>query len=119
MSGSSHGIPVRDLDLRGPGGSPAALDGQECLLLLWTAGDDPFDWLHAGEALQRALLELTRWGYAAGLMSQVAELPAVRVALRRELDLTGAPHLLLRVGRAPMTPATRRRRLVEVLVEHL
>jgi nitroreductase len=116
---SGHGIPVRALGLRGPGGAPTAINSQECLLLLWTAGDNPFDWLHAGEALQRALLELTRWGYAAGIMSQVAELPAVRAALRRELDLTGAPHLLLRVGRAPVTPATRRRRLVEVLVEHL
>jgi len=49
----------------------------------------------------------------------VAEMPPIRAMLRRELKLTGAPHLLLRVGRAPTTPATRRRRMVEVLVEHL
>src|SRR5206468_1266276 len=73
----------------------------------------------AGEALQRALLELTRHGYVAELMSEVAEMPPIRAMLCRELGLTGAPHLLLRVGRAPATPATRRRRLVEVLVEHL
>jgi nitroreductase len=116
----SHGggSPVRELGLRGPDGPPTAI-GQECLLLLWSAGDNPFEWLQAGEALQRALLELTRWGYAASIMSQVAEVPAVRASLRRELDLTGAPHVLLRVGRAPVTPAARRRRLVEVLVEHL
>jgi nitroreductase len=95
------------------------LETDQCLLLLWTAGDNPLAWLQAGEALQRALLELTERGYAAGMLSQVAEVPAVRALLSRELGLTGEPHLLLRVGRAPMTPATRRRRLVEVLVEHL
>jgi hypothetical protein len=93
--------------------------GQQCLLVLWTATDNPFAWLRAGEALQRTLLELTRQGYVAELMSEVAEMPPIRAMLRRELDLSGAPHLLLRVGRAPATPATRRRRLVEVLVEHL
>ena len=91
----------------------------QCLLVLWTVGDNPLAWLQAGEALQRALLELTQQGYAAGLMSQVAEVPSVRAALRRELELPGEPHLLVRVGWAPMTPASRRRRLVEVLVEHL
>ena len=100
-----------------PSDSYSGID--QCLLVLWTAGDNPLAWLQAGEALQRALLELTRQGYAAGLMSQVAEVPSVRAALRRELDLPGEPHLLVRVGWAPMTPATRRRRLVEVLVEHL
>ena len=104
----------------GAGALPDVPSGaSQCLLLLWTAGDNPFGWLHAGEALQRTLLELTRQGYVAGIMSQVAEVPWVRAMLRRELDLAGAPHLLLRVGRAPITPATRRRRLVEVLVEHL
>jgi nitroreductase len=93
--------------------------GQQCLLVLTTATDNPFAWLRAGEALQRTLLELTRLGYVAELMSEVAEMPPIRAMLRRELKLTGAPHLLLRVGRAPTTPATRRRRLVEVLVEHL
>ncbi len=99
--------------------SVAQAGTEQCLLVLWTAGDNPLAWLHAGEALQRVLLELTRQGYAAGMLSQVAELPAVRVMLRRELEIAGEPHLLLRVGRAPVTPATRRRRLVEVLVEHL
>jgi nitroreductase len=95
------------------------VEADQCLLLLWSAGDNPRAWLQAGEALQRALLELTERGYAAGMLSQVAEVPAVRALISRELNVAGQPHLLLRVGRAPMTPATRRRRLVEVLVEHL
>lgn len=96
--------------------SPGA---QECLLLLWTPDDDPLAWLRAGEGLQRVLLELTRDGYVAAITSQVVEVPATRAMLRRELDLPGEPHLLLRVGRAPLTSATRRRRLVEVLIERL
>ena len=118
--GAAGHVPARNLDLSETGALPDVPSGaSQCLLLLWTAGDNPFGWLHAGEALQRTLLELTRQGYVAGIMSQVAEVPWVRAMLRRELDLAGAPHLLLRVGRAPITPATRRRRLVEVLVEHL
>jgi Nitroreductase family len=95
------------------------IEAGQCLLLLWTADDNPRSWLQAGEALQRALLVLTERGYAAGMLSQVAEVPGIRALLSRQLELTGEPHLLLRVGRAPMTPASRRRRLAEVLVEHL
>ncbi|HTZ45569.1 MAG TPA: nitroreductase family protein [Jatrophihabitans sp.] len=114
-------IPLRDFDTSGHGALPAATHSgvDQCLLLLWTAADSPLNWLQAGEALQRVLLELTRQGYVAGIMSQVAEVPTVRAMLAAELRLPGSPHLLLRVGRAPATPATRRRRLVEVLVEHL
>lgn len=102
------------------GSDVAATPGaQECLLLLWTPDDDPLAWLRAGEGLQRVLLELTRDGYVAAITSQVVEVPATRAMLRRELGLPGEPHLLLRVGRAPLTSATRRRRLVEVLIERL
>ncbi len=92
---------------------------RDCLLVLWTPNDDPLAWLRAGEGLQRVLLELTRDGYVAAITSQVTEAPAFRSMLQREFDLPGAPHLLLRVGRAPLTSATRRRRLVEVLIERL
>jgi hypothetical protein len=95
------------------------IEAGQCLLLLCTAGDNARSWLQAGEALQRALLVLTERGHAAAMLSQVAEVPGIRALLGRELALTGEPHLLLRVGRAPMTPASRRRRLAEVLVEHL
>ena len=39
--------------------------------------------------------------------------------LRNELGLTWFPHVLLRVGRAPLTAASRRRRLVDVLHEDI
>jgi hypothetical protein len=87
------------------------------MVLLCTDGDSPADWLRAGEALERVLLEITRHGLSASLLTQVTEVPATRAELRRELKLTGHPHVLMRIGRAPTTPASRRRRLVDVLTE--
>jgi len=96
--------------------TPRSLSGPE-LVVLATPGDEPEDWLRAGEALQRALLEITRHGFVASPLVQVTEVAWTRAELRRQLQLSGHPHLLLRIGRAPGTPATRRRRLAEVLRE--
>ena len=89
--------------------------GAERLALISTERDHPNDWLRAGEALERVMLEATRSGYAVGLSSQVAEVPSVRTALRRGLGLDRFPHVLLRIGVAPTSRATRRRRLGEVI----
>jgi nitroreductase family protein len=89
----------------------------QCLLVLGTVGDDPVSWVRAGEALERMLLELTRLGYVASPMTSVIEVEATNEQLRRELRLPMHPRMLLRVGRAPATPPTRRRRLVDVLSE--
>jgi hypothetical protein len=112
-------IPMRDFDTRGSGGLPSTTRSSkdQCLVLLCTSGDRPADWLRAGEALERVLLEITRHGFSASPLTQVTEVPAARAQLRRELGLTGHPHVLLRIGRAPVTPASRRRRLVDVLIE--
>jgi hypothetical protein len=89
----------------------------QTLALLCTDTDHPADWLRAGEALERALLEITRQGYVASPLTQLTEVPSTRIALRSELGIHGFPHVLLRIGRAPATPATRRRRLIDVLDE--
>jgi len=112
-------LPIRDFDTRGTGGLPARTRSSlnQTMVLLCTNGDTPADWLRAGEALERVLLEITRHGLSASLLTQVTEVPATRAELRRELKLTSYPHVLLRIGRAPTTPASRRRRLVDVLTE--
>lgn len=112
-------VPIRDFDTRGTGGLPSAThsSSRQCLALVCTPGDGEADWLRAGEALERILLEVTRHGYVASLLTQVTEVPSARSALRKELDLLGYPHVLLRIGLAPMTPASRRRRLSDVLVD--
>ena len=81
------------------------------------AADDPVAWLRSGEALERVLLELTRRGYVASPFTQVIEVARTNALLRQELALTMYPHILLRVGRAPATTPTRRRRLVDMIAE--
>lgn len=110
-------VRIRDFGARDDAGLPEhTRPGPDpCLLLLGSDGDDPLSWLRVGEALERIWLEVTRAGYAMSLFTQVIEVPATRELLRSELGLSMQPHVLLRVGRAPATPATRRRKLVDVL----
>lgn len=116
---SADEVPIRDFDSRGEGWLPAQTHSSrnQCLILLGTYGDDPSSWLRAGEALERLLLEVTRHGFVASPLTQVVEVASTRESLRSELNLTMHPHVLLRVGRAPLTPSSPRRRLVDVLVE--
>lgn len=110
-------IPLRDFDTHGSGQLPAHAQSPStvCLLLLGTAEDNPLAWLLAGEALERVLLEIAARGYAASPFTQLIEVAETNAQLRSELGLSMYPHVLLRVGRAPQSPMTRRRRLVEVL----
>lgn len=110
-------LPIRDFGTEGTVRSATAPSRHECLLLLGTNADNPSAWERAGEALERVLLEVTRLGYTASPLTQVIEIPRTRGLLRDELGLSMFPHVLLRVGRAPETPLTRRRRLVDVLTE--
>jgi hypothetical protein len=119
--GTDDEVPIRDFDTRGTGGLPGDTHSSrdQCLVLLCTAADTPPDWLRAGEALERVLLEITRQGYVATPLTQVTEVPSARAQLRSELGLAGYPHVLLRIGKAAITPGSRRRRLVDVLVEEV
>ena len=112
-------IPLRDFDTHGGAYLPADTHSArtQCLALLATAADGPIDWLHAGEALERILLEITKRGFVASPLTQAVEMPYARTGLRSELGLSTYPQVLLRIGRASLTPASRRRRLVDVLVE--
>lgn len=116
---AAQDIPLRDFDTRGMGWLPADShsSGDQCLLLLGTSADDERAWLRAGCALERVLLEIALAGYTASPLTQVIEVAPTHQRLRRELGLSMQPHVLLRVGRAPLTPSTRRRRLVDVLSE--
>jgi nitroreductase len=116
---SGDEIPLRDFDSQGAGWLPADThsSAQHCLLVLGTTGDDPAAWVRAGEALERVWLEITSAGYVASVFTQIIESPSLRVALSHELRLGLRPHIVLRVGRAPLTPASPRRHLADVLDE--
>ncbi|MDT7576731.1 MAG: hypothetical protein QOH17_3064 [Pseudonocardiales bacterium] len=84
------------------------------LMVLTTAGDDPGDWLRAGEATSAALLVATRIGLATTVLSQAAEVAHTRRQLA-DVVLRVPEHaqLVLRVGHAPdgaaaLAPAPRR-----------
>lgn len=112
-------LPIREFDSRGMGWLPADTSAgvNESLLLLGTLDDGPAAWLRAGEALEHVWLELTRAGYAASPLTQVIEVAETHQKLRTELQLAMHPDVLLRVGRAPETLATRRRLLTDVISE--
>src|SRR5262249_1580382 len=99
---SGDEVPIRDFDSHGHGYLPADTRSprQQCPVLVCTGTDLPADWLRAGEALERVLLEVTRRGFAASPLTQITEVPSARAQLRSELRLPGYPHVLLRIGRA-------------------
>jgi hypothetical protein len=120
VDGSAHDdVPMRDFDMSGAAQLPAETQSSlnQCLLVLGTTVDSPSAWLCAGEALERVWLEVTRAGFVASLFTQVTEIPALRAELRTELRLNTWPHVVLRIGRAPATPATPRRPIDEVLTD--
>lgn len=117
---SGDEVPIRDFDTQGAGCLPAETQSsaQQCLLVLGTDADSAKSWVRGGEALERVWLEITRAGFVASLFTQVVELGALRLELRDELRLGMYPHVVLRVGRAPVTAASMRRHIDEVLVAH-
>jgi hypothetical protein len=87
------------------------------VFVLSVEDDTKTGWLRAGQALQRALLELTAQGFLALPQAGPIEVPFQRSAVRRLLELDGQPVLALVAGTGSSRP-TLRRRLVEVLTEH-
>jgi len=112
-------LPIRDFDSRGVGWLPSRTrsSANQCLFLLSSVEDEPASWLGAGQALERAWLEATRHGYAVSLFTQAIEHPIYRQRLRSLLTLSDYPQLVLRVGRAPATPPSRRRDLARLLLD--
>ncbi|GAB2475842.1 nitroreductase family protein [Jatrophihabitans fulvus] len=122
VDGSAHDeVPIRDFDTRGEGYLPGGTHSSmlQTLVLLTTVGDSHEAWLRSGEALERVLLEVDRFGLQTSPLTQVTEVPSARSQLRLELRMQQWPQVLLRIGRAPATPSSRRRRLADVLVEQL
>jgi hypothetical protein len=102
---------VRNFDVAGKGWLPRLKQSSlnHCMLVLGTAESNRLAWLRGGEALQRILLEATRLDYVVSLASQVVEVGSTRDRLRKELGLDFHPLLLMRIGQAAPTPASKRR----------
>ena len=110
-------IPLRDFALgNGAATATVTFEANPTVLLLFTTGDNPRDWVGAGVALERVLLTATVRGLAATPLSQVLEVPRLRALLADPFDGQRVQSVL-RVG-YPSTPlaATPRRPLAEVLL---
>ncbi|WP_326784009.1 Acg family FMN-binding oxidoreductase [Streptomyces sp. NBC_00151] len=109
--------PVRDFADRRlvPGRAAAAFENTPQLAILGTAGDRQRDWLLAGQAMERVLLQATLDGLATSLTSQALERPELRWAARDPQSAMGFIQMVLRIGYGPAVPGTPRRPVHEIL----
>jgi hypothetical protein len=88
---------VRTGTLTAPGAANA--EGPAAYLMLFDDGDDPADWLRAGEALSAGWPEATGLGLSALPFSSIIEVISVRESLRRDiLAGLGNPYIVIRLG---------------------
>ncbi|MGP4050617.1 Acg family FMN-binding oxidoreductase [Streptomyces sp. 2A115] len=109
--------PVRDFSGRRPVADrgTTAFEYTPHLALLSTRGEGPTDWLRAGQALERVLLEATLADLATSLTSHALEEPELRLLARDPASGTGQVQMVLRLGYGPRGPATPRRPVRDIL----
>ncbi|MFC5822120.1 Acg family FMN-binding oxidoreductase [Nonomuraea harbinensis] len=103
--------PVRDFGHRG---GEARFEPQPQLAVLTTAGDEPGDWLRAGQALQRVLLVAAGYDISASFLNQPLDLRD----MRRHTDprhRRGHPQMIMRLGFGPLVPRAPRRPATDLL----
>jgi nitroreductase len=107
--------PFRDLG-RGVGAprDDARFEKTPTVAVLSTRHDERVDWLRAGQALQRVLLEVTRAGLAASFVNQPLEDETLRALVRSPLTGVGHSHMIMRIGYGDPVPVTPRRPLSAV-----
>jgi nitroreductase len=91
-------VAERDFGVAGTLRAGAGHDSAAAYAVLYGDGDEPPDWLRAGEALSEVWLAATFHGAAVLPLSSPVELDFTRQALRRMLGEVGYPYLVLRLG---------------------
>lgn len=104
-------VPGRDFVREGHLHTGEGSDRAAVYLMLFGDGDEPADWLRAGEALSAAWIEATEQGLSVMPFSSVIEVPSTRESMRAMLSFIGYPYIVLRLGNAnadhefpPLTP---------------
>lgn len=93
-------VPGRDFGHSGDLPIGEAHDRSAAFAILYGRGDQPQDWLHAGEALSAAWLTATEIGVSLLPLSATIEMTSTRQAMRALLSGVGYPYLVLRLGTA-------------------
>ncbi|MFE1804520.1 Acg family FMN-binding oxidoreductase [Streptomyces sp. NPDC059533] len=93
----------------------AVFERRPHIALLGTAGDTPADWLLAGQAMQRVLLQATSDGLVTSMTSQPLEWPELRPTVRDPLAGMSHVQMVIRLGYGPEGPVTPRRAVADVL----
>ena len=91
-------VAERDFGVHGTLRAGTGHDSSADYAVLYGDGDDPVDWLRAGEALNEVWLAATDHGATVLPLSSPVELEFTRQALRRMLADVGYPYLVLRLG---------------------
>jgi nitroreductase len=109
---------VRDFGLTQPERHrrQAHFEPDPTVVVLDTVGDEPADWLRAGQALQRVLLTATVRGVASTPMTQPLETPQLRPLLS-DTDGGRFAQVILRLGYATPGAPVPRRPLADVLMD--
>ncbi|MGW3152353.1 Acg family FMN-binding oxidoreductase [Streptomyces sp. NPDC001177] len=109
--------PVRDFAVGRPmpGRGWASFEKNPHVALLGTARDGPGDWLRAGQALERVLLQATMDGLVASMTSQPLEWPELRWVARDPASPMAHVQMVLRLGYGPEGPASPRRPAADLL----
>jgi hypothetical protein len=110
-----HDTPHRDLGHAvGTPRESTVFESTPTLAVLSTAQDQPVEWVRAGQALERVLLEATLAGVSASFLNQPLEHDDLRWLVRNPLSGVGHSHMLIRLGYGEQVPPTPRRPLEEV-----
>jgi hypothetical protein len=93
-------VPIREFAVTPGEGMPIAPGGDRgaTYLVLYGEGEEPSDWLRAGEALSAVLLTAVALGLSVAPISDVIEVEHPRELVRGLLDGRGHPYLVIRCG---------------------
>ncbi|NIK59136.1 Acg family FMN-binding oxidoreductase [Kribbella shirazensis] len=94
----------------------AAFEREPQMAILATRYDGPLEWLRAGQAMERVLLEATAHGVSTSLLNQVIEHEGLRWQINDPLGPWRRPQAVIRFGYGPPVPATPRRPIADVLL---
>lgn len=98
-----------------PGRTSEPFEKRPQIALLGTVEDTPEEWLKAGQAMHRVLLQATLDGLSTSLMSQPLEWPELRSEAADPGSGVSFVHMVIRLGYGPKGQATPRRPASEVL----